>query len=258
MKNAPLVEIIAELRWEDGLTTKPPSIFFGMDESLYVRLGIALGKQGYDRLERTQPEGMPAQSGSVVYRYRRDDDQQNTLYQAGPGVFTANGLPPYNSWKEFEPVIEQGLTALLNIKAFDQSKPVELVLRYVDAFSADHLAGMNYSDFVEEVVGVRYNPTKAAIGFADRVDSVRFNASHVSEAGDKLILEVGQGRNSSNESVMVMNTSAISREFIAADVETVISQLSRLQDVLHDTFFEMISRSSDLKQRFGIGKENQG
>jgi len=250
MKNAPLIEIIAELRWAGGRIGKPASILFGGDDSLYVRLGIAIGKDGYDRLDRVQPEGIPVQAGSVVYRYRRGDDQQNTLYQAGPGIFTANGLPPYNSWAEFEPVIRNGLAALWGVNAFNTAEPIGLVLRYVDAFTDSHLGGVSKQKFVESVVGVAYTPTSVVNKFVDTTElrSMRFNAVHEAPSGEKVIIDAGNGIKD-GEQVLVLNTSAVSAEFVAKDIENVMSTFNQLQQVLHDMFFEMLDRTPELRDR---------
>jgi uncharacterized protein (TIGR04255 family) len=251
MDNAPLIEIIAELRWAGGRIGQPPSITFGGDDSFYVRLGIAVGKDSYDRLDRIQPEGMPTQAGAVVYRYRRGDAQQNTLYQAGPGIFTANGLPPYNSWAEFEPVIRNGLTALWGVNAFNPAEPVGLVLRYVDAFTGSHLNGMSKQRFVESVVGVGYTPTSViAKKFAGKTEprTMRFHAVHEAENGEKVIVDVGNGLKDGEE-VLVLNTSAISHEFVAESVDHVMGIFGDLQQILHDIFFEMLDRTPELRDR---------
>lgn len=251
MDSAPLIEIIAELRWAGARPGQPPSIIFGGDDSFYVRLGIAVGKDGYDRLDRVQPEGMPTQAGTVVYRYRRGDSQQNTLYQAGPGIFTANGLPPYNSWEEFEPVIRNGLSALWGVNAFGPTEPVGLILRYVDAFTSAHLKDISKQNFVESVVGVAYTPTSViAKRFAGSTEprSMRFNAMHEGADGEKIIIDVGSGIKDGEE-VLVMNTSAVSAEFVAADIDHVMGVFNQLQQVLHDIFFEMLDRSPEFRDR---------
>lgn len=251
MKNAPLIEIVAEVRWADGISTRPPSFVFGADESLYVRLGILLGKNGYDRLERVQPEGVPSQPGTVVYRYRRADEVQNTLYQAGVGVFTANGLPPYNAWDEFHPVVRQGIEALWESKAFENGNiPVELTLRYLDAFTPDHLGEMTQTQFIDEIVGIKYQAADviSKMAHGTQLESLRFNAVHSAPSGEKLVLEVGQGVKD-GQAVLVVNTVAFSQEFLPESPDAMLANLDRLQELLHELFFEMLGRSPSFRAR---------
>jgi len=250
MKNAPLIEIVAEIRWGEGISTKPPALVIGGDETLYVRLGIGLGKGGYERLERVQPEGIPSLPGAVVYRYRRADELQNTLYQAGLGVFTANGLPPYNSWEEFSPVVAEGIRALWEARAFEPSQtPIELILRYVDAFTSSHLGEMSQANFIDEVVGVKYQEVPSIKGMAEgaKLESVRFNAVHSAATGERLVIEVGQG-SKDGEEVLVLNTAAFSSEFVATSVDEVSTRFNELQDLLHKIFFEMLDRLPELRK----------
>lgn len=247
MKNAPLVEIIAELRWGEAVIGKPPTISFGGDETLYVRLGIEVGKIGYDRLERLQPEGMPFQSGAVVYRYRRGDEKQNSLYQAGPGIFTANGLPPYSSWRDFEPDIRAGLEALWSVKTFPAGEKFSLVLRYVDAFDDSHMSGLTKQAFIEAVVGVAYAPVPAITKFVNNGSprAIRFSATHEAVSGELVTIELGQGYKDGVE-VLLLNTSTMLTELDAANIEDVMNAYGRLQGVLHDAFMEMIKRSPEV------------
>lgn len=247
MKNAPLVEIIAEVRWGEGRSGSPLTVSFGGDDSLYVKFGIGVGRHGYERLERVLPAGIPVQAGTVVYRYRRADDEQNTLFQLGHGVFTANGLPPYNSWKEFEPYIRKGLDELLAVSAFDKTQPIELILRYVDAFDERLLAGVTSQEFIETVVGVPYRVTGAVSKIAtDEMPQLRFNAVHATKDGGSISIEVGDGMKD-GKPVLVLNTAAVSPQFVPGDADEIMHHFAALQDVLHDMFFEMIGRNEKLR-----------
>lgn len=249
MKNAPLAEIICEVRWGDGRSGQDPSIILGGDESTFVRLGIELGKDGFDNLERLLPSGFPVQAGQVLYRYRSGSAQQNVLYQAGTGVFTANGLPPYSSWDDFAPVLLRGAQALFAVAPFERGQPFELVVRYIDAFSESALAGISQLDFIEKIVGVNYIPTKAALQFSKdaMLKSVRFNAVHVASNGAKVVLDVGQGSIEGREAI-VMHTVAHSAPVVPGSPDELVQNLGELKATLHGIFFEMIGRNAGVEK----------
>src|SRR5216684_628076 len=96
-KNAPLLEIIAELRWPTALPAIPPAqqqgvalppLFLGtvqIDNFLH-RLGGEIYKLGFQRMERMLPGGLLVLQGQAIYRYRSDaENLTNILYQAGAG-----------------------------------------------------------------------------------------------------------------------------------------------------------------------------
>lgn len=250
MKNSPLIEIIAEVRWGPGDPRQPAQIVFGGDESVYVKFGIEVGKDGYHQLERTMPEGFSAPGGAVAYRYRKSEGEQNTLYQLGTGVFTANGLPPYNSWEEFRPVIERGVQAWWNINIVRPGETLWLLLRYVDVFKQQHLGPMSIADFFRVVVGLNYEKPAAYMAFpqGDASESFRFFGSRRDAEGQELAIDVGQGVQD-GEDIVVMNTIAYSKPFEAESVEGILRGLDQLQDASHALFFEMIRRDEGLAER---------
>jgi len=97
---APLVEIIAELRWEPSISPLPrppqagpqplPALYLGANqvENFLHRFGGEIYAQGFDRTERLLPSGVPVPQGQVMARFKRKvTDDANVLYQAGIGVF---------------------------------------------------------------------------------------------------------------------------------------------------------------------------
>jgi uncharacterized protein (TIGR04255 family) len=248
MANSPLVEIIAEIRWGDGNPQAPALLASAIDDSIYVRLGIEVGKLGYHQLERTVPEGFPVPGGAVIYRYRKAEGEQNTLYQLGPGIFTANGLPPYNSWEEFLPVIESGLRALWRVAPISQELPIFLSLRYLDAFTGDHLDGMSVGEFFKEIVGLEYDKPESFAAFSEdgAVTAMRFMATQKSNDGRELWIDVAEGSKEGADAI-VINTLARAAQFNAASVDDVLIRFEPLHKALHDVFFEMIGRNSRLQ-----------
>ena len=140
--NAPLVEVIAEVRWKTiPLVAIPDG---GIDPHFDVLLNEFRTKareNSYIFEEPLTPPEIPREllPGKVMYRFRTTQNRW-PLYQIGPGVFTVNIVPPYQGWSYFAPIIEQGISWLLS--SYPSSSTVMtldlLMLRYVNAFTAAH------------------------------------------------------------------------------------------------------------------------
>lgn len=255
MNNTPLVEIIAEMRWGEG-NPKAPALLATADDSAYIKLGIEVGKLGYHQLERVVPEGFPVSGGTVVYRYRNVEKDQNTLYQLGPGIFSINGLPPYNSWEGFLPVIRNGLDALWAVCPISQDQPIFLSLIYLDAFTKKHLGGMASEVFFKEIVGISNNKPESLVKFGggSSATSMRFMQTQKAEDGRELVIDVAEGT-LSGEYAIVMNTIAKAAQFKAAGPQDILANFAVLHDMLHEVFFEMIRRNADLYNHMFKPKE---
>ncbi|RYH28896.1 MAG: TIGR04255 family protein, partial [Alcaligenaceae bacterium] len=163
---APLVEIIAEVRWSDPTAFMVPGPLMGLSQpsnatdEFFMRFGGRAYGSGFQRAERLVPPGFPVPIGQVVYRYRPPEDfhdemARSALWQVGPGVFTANAVPPYRSWVEFSPLVRAGLEVLFETRPADvRNSPVSSVsLRYVDAFNHDLIGDSTFEKFLAEKLG---------------------------------------------------------------------------------------------------------
>lgn len=156
-KNAPLIEVIAEVKWSllplaavPGGAVDP---FFIKGRNLFEERVKALG---YVVSERAVPEGIPLEllARAPVFRFRREPNRW-PLFQLGPGMFTCNMVPPYKGWSEYEKILGGGLEAIYASFPFDgQTARLEaLELRYIDGFTRKH--GLeNYQDFLKDKLGL--------------------------------------------------------------------------------------------------------
>ena len=120
-RNPPLREVIAELRWGlpfPAAQQQPQPVLViaapGAHEEFFMRFGMQAGLLGYERAERLVPAGFPSMPQQVIYRFRKKPPEEGTsLYQIGTGIFSINITPPYDSWQEFRPVVENGVRILL-------------------------------------------------------------------------------------------------------------------------------------------------
>src|SRR5262245_7349847 len=115
-KKAPVVELVAELRWapsgDDALPAGNVTLAFGNQaEEFFQRFGNSVAKLNFTQTEKLIPAGLPPPWHHVAWRSRNPNDV-NKLLQVGAGIFSANALQPYRRWREFEPTIELGVKAL--------------------------------------------------------------------------------------------------------------------------------------------------
>ena len=242
LANPPLVEIVAEVRWGGGIGGNPTSFSLdsAADDAKFISFGIAVGKDGYNQLERVVPAGFPSIAGSVVYRYRKSDEDQHTLYQLGSGIFTANGLPPYDSWTKFRKTVADGIRAASSVGSIPSNGPLQLVLRYIDAFAGDGLLGRTPHALLKEMLGFSFSPP-GNLKRQSEPTSARVNAEYPCLQDDGLfVIEAGQGKKL-DEAALVMTTAVqISHE--TTDAESIMNRFDELQNELHQAFMDLISR----------------
>ena len=140
--NAPLVEVIAEIRWALTPLAALPGAAFDPHFSILERNFPERAKgAGFGLIERLAPEGAPREmlGGQPLLRFRRAP-REWPLYQIGPGVFTCNITPRYEGWHAFRPVLEDGIQLLLTSYPMPHEyfKLAGLQLRYIDAFTKLH------------------------------------------------------------------------------------------------------------------------
>lgn len=148
----PLVEVIAEIRWE---VQKIASIPRGGIDPLYDKCLAGLRNspklKAYRYEEKLIPDGVPIEffANQPLVRFR-PDAKSWPLFQIGPGIFVTNLVPPYKGWVEFRNVLNQGLEALLESypAATELLKISRLELKYIDAFRKQH----NFSGYSKFLV----------------------------------------------------------------------------------------------------------
>lgn len=167
VENAPLLELIAELRWkpaglpqESGSSAGPaiiPPSAKGLHE-FFMRFGAEVQAAGYTNVMRLVPDPFPMLAHQPVYRFNsQNEGGTKSLYQVGPGLFSANAVPPYESWSSFGPIVKAGVKALLKARdsAEHDAQFVGATLRYLDAFGPVLTEGRDSARFIREVLGIQ-------------------------------------------------------------------------------------------------------
>ncbi|NUA26141.1 TIGR04255 family protein [Cupriavidus basilensis] len=258
--NAPLVELIAELRWNDG-TVVPfaqgvnpagvgnggPGIriqFGGPDnEAFFMRFGGELYKNGFQASERLVPPNFPIVGGQPVYRFKASNETgvSPVLYQIGAGMFSVNAVPPYKTWAEFRPNVEQGIRSLLAARASDQqAEPFStLSLRYIDAFRPPLTRDLEVGAFIEKVLGIDIKlPDALTKKLAEGQHIKPLLQLNIPMDGLMMAFTVAEGA-VNGEPAILMDTTVSSNTPIVADYNEVMGVFQRAHEVIHDVFMSL-------------------
>lgn len=262
-KKPPLVEVIAELRWN---TTSPtisfPSgnentnlhQFVQMDdgdvETFIMRFGGFAHVLGFSQAERLVPAGFPAIAHQPIYRFRSaNKPTTNSLYQIGMGLFTANATTSYDSWNVFSATIKEGVEALLKSRS-DLEKDAlfnVISLRYINAFDHELTDGRDITTFLEDVFKLRINLPSAIS--KNMIDGGKFTPMLQLRLpmnnGVLMDFSVGEGI-SNNELVVAMDTTVVTTTPVVANVAAVMDALQSAHDVIHEMFYALTAPMSDL------------
>lgn len=253
-ENAPLVELIAELRWEvvpePGSSTQIPSgptliAAQGKAESFFMNFAMEASALDHRLLERLVPPGFPVVSTQPVCRFRRTaDGPSRTLYQVGLGIFSANAVPPYESWTEhFRAVVAQGVAALIRTRPEDErANPFTgLTLRYIDAFDERHTQGKAIDAFMREVFKIDISVPAAItqhLGEGERITPMVQLQIPMAE-GFVMGLSVSQGVIDSRP-VIILDCSVAATLPIVCNEEAVMDAFQNAHDAISTTFRQLI------------------
>lgn len=255
-ENAPLVELVAELRWEPttGTPLQPlaqtgsfPNLDFnltGMDQ-FYLRFGVAVQKEGYTELVRLVPPGIPFLiKHQIAFRFNKlePEGKPKSLYQLGPGVFTANAVPPYESWSQFAPVVKQGVEALLQSRPeTERDLPFTLLtLRYIDAFNDSHTSGMDDMSFLK-TLGVDITIPESLAKHLRPEAKVKPAVQLQIPMGDGLLMTFNYGfGNANGKDAILMDTTINTTLGVRADLDAVMDAFGVAHEAISTTFKEMV------------------
>ncbi len=248
LQNAPLVELIAELRWIPrvspaaqgrGSASAPASPFDIADsEEFFRRFGDAVYDQGFKQMERLFPEGAQVPSDRVVCRYKHENKDTPMLVQAGSGIFSINALPPYKSWEDFRPWAENAISSLLD----SQKEPGEfsVSVRYINAFKGAVLEGLSPTEFFDRKLGFAVNLPRALADKMVAGGHIQSTSSVVIPIeGMKMTVNFGDGRVRGEPAAIMDTVAAADDDEIAPEVGAIMSHLDRAHSVLHEAFFDL-------------------
>ena len=263
---APLVELIAELRWipqgSTPLAPAPqqqpnaPTIFFGgtKQEEFYMRLGGELYKFDFNRSERIMPAGLPFVLHQPVFRFRSEaTNKTSVLYQVGYGLFSVHAIPPYHSWARFVPFVKTGIELLLKSRLdADAKQPfLQVTLRYIDFFGEELMMGMDIPSFLTKVFGISVGlPTAITkVVTSKEVKSLSTKFVLPISIGD-LTISVGDGQFGNQLGIVLDNTASSASE-TPPDSDAIMKVFNSAYTVIHDIFLELTRSLYELMQPQG-------
>jgi uncharacterized protein (TIGR04255 family) len=256
-ENAPLIEVIAEIRWELlELASMPGAAVDPHFGALVEDFRKEAAKVGFDAVERLIPEDVPVEiiPWRPVSRFRVGPAKW-PLFQIGPGLFTANIVPPYEGWEVFREVIQTGLKCLY--KAYpspDRYLHIKLIeLRYLDGFTQEH-GYQNYRSFLDKHLGIRNEIRKEITDrYIDSEESIVFSSETrmnlIKPSGSVGFIKVSPGKKDNKDAIISELLVRKTEKPVPSDGKVIAQWFDEAHETLHDWFEIMIS--AELRERMG-------
>jgi len=145
LKNAPLLEVIFEVRWKSD-TPEDLANFEMMLGSIFSEL-----KSDYPSILHLRPDPqLPLNIfiNQPTHRFFESETKKYPLYQLGPGVLSINTINLVYDWDDFYLIIKKILLVFLVKSNFNNDKELEVSLKYIDLYRLPDIA-YNYLDFLK-------------------------------------------------------------------------------------------------------------
>ena len=247
-ENAPLIELVAELRWMPPGIVVQPSVNQVMlahgrlIDKFYSDFGSRVAQLGYTQSERLIPSDFAVPMHNVVCRYKKPGDN-SSLLQVGPGIFTANALRPYKRWSAFKGTVAAAVDALLATRP-DAERECQFSaasLRYLNAFTEPLTAGKSSAQFISEVLGFGFSLPTAFRGLADEAKPATTTANMllpIANTTKVMSIAVGDGMLDTSKAVLLdINVNETSQ--VAANSDAAMGAFNDSRDIIHKCFVEI-------------------
>lgn len=241
LNNAPLKEVIFELRWDLETIDGSNSLF---DPEFDYAVGKLEEKLECDFpiRKRTIPQLLAAsiQSYTIIHQFWSDDEKWPVI-QYGPGIFTINDARPEYKWdKNFFPLIKDKLK-ILNDSYRNRNSYSLASLRYIDIVETKNYAFNNLKKFIHDNFNIEFESTYDKNG---KLKDFRFH--HVYDLGEDFDFHftIGSGRNEKNEDIVIWETNMVSNRVIDNYLDAIswVENAHRyssnvFKDICKDTFY---------------------
>jgi uncharacterized protein (TIGR04255 family) len=259
--NSPLVELIAEIRWETGLPKNAlvmPGHGLEVHEEFFNRLKELVAVHGYLSSERLSPSGYPFPLANPVWRFKKSSvasapseraKELASVLQVGAGFFSINALQPYSTWYDFVKVLKAGVDSLLESEPCMKNSGYSLTLKYLNAFGESYLESTDLRSFLEKYLDIKLNLPEAITKHSIN-DSSETPLLHIKtpiKIGSLNIL-FAEG-NVRNEDSLIMENSVVVDTQFESDSAQIVEAFSHSRDVIHDVFISLTKKLHD-KMKF--------
>lgn len=264
VENAPVIEVIAELRWTpislpgELLSAGGPRMIMpsmaGRTNEFFNRFTERVRGLGYTNVTRLIPEPFPILVHQPVVRFDSPEGgSAKSLYQVGPGLFSANAVPPYDSWStNFSKTVSGGVQALLETRdAAEREVSFNgATLRYLDAFGSHLTEGRDSLAFTREVLGISVDLPKAMTqNMQEGAAWKPFLQFHVPiESGMVMSVAIGDGL-ANDQPAVLMDWSLICSLELKSDPIELMKFFGRAHDIIYQSWKEMMKPISHLMPR---------
>lgn len=254
---APLVEIVAELRWvpaqllkiPEGQPQIPVPLMDSKLEEFFMRAGQEFSKLGFDVNERLVPPGFVALLNQPVVRFSKSPGRSPILYQVGPGIFSTHGLPPYRSWEYFAPEVERGVDSLLRARDPRERGFLRASLRYIDAFNQGLRGSKSEIEFIRDVLGITIELPANIVDLVERGGAPQLGMQMVMPVTGGMAMNINLQEGSVNNiQALIMDTTVSRDGELAPAAREIMRVFNDAHRVIHKAFFEMTKPIHDLMQ----------
>ena len=253
-ENAPLVEVIAEVRWSTQADTlfgsMPPGFPIQISgdvkastEQFLQRFAVEMDDLEFRNSERLFPQDAPLFPNTPAIRYRRRAGEP-PLIQIGNGIFTANGMPPtYSHWGGFKPTLSSGVEALLRSRdASERTQPfTSVTVRYIDAFPEEFWGGKTADSFISAVLGFTLNIPSGLDEHRDKERPISMNQQFRVPLVDGGLINVYVGDGVSNNVPAVVLEVAVEFLDVEPTVEAAMERFEHAHKLINEMFVAMTS-----------------
>lgn len=249
-ENPPLIEVIAEVHWAlKELQIAPEAKVDVYYERFVVEFQKKLSMQNFAYSEELIPPAIPIEILPNQPRKRiRQSENKWPLVQVGPGIITANTIPPYEGWDKFKTFlyfVAEGLYK--SYPDANQNLRIEkLHLRYVDGFDK-RFDFTQYADFAKRMLNIQPPISKELFGSHLKKDSnidyvieVRFQNAKPNGSNGRLKVSPGRIRES-NALIMEMHCESLFANPECIPLSFVTQWFEDAHQCLSDQFHSLVT-----------------
>lgn len=224
-KNAPLVEMIVEVRWRlTPVSTVPNGGVDPFHDVLKKELVNEANNVGYRAIQEIVPPEVPREflAGQPTTQFRKGHNAW-PLFQLGPGIFTINITDGYSGWEGgFREDVLIGIQSLYKAHPAPKLLQIETVrLIAIDAFSTEH-GFKNYLDYSKDFLGLgSILPNDFVDQYAQEDDAFEirsetvFSLKEIDKSSARI--SIGSGQKNGNKALVLQTAIETNKSFDGSD-----------------------------------------
>ena len=242
LPNAPLIEVIFELRW--NVSDKQE---LGKCQYLHGDL-FALIKSDFNYREALIAPEVPMELYQNVPAHRfRFAQNEYPLVQVGPGLLTLNTTDSKYIWNDFKSQIDNVISKFLEVYQFDEKQKISLILQYFDFFEFD-FESANVHEFLKNKLKISVEQEFYAN--ISKPNNLNLSFHYKTEFG-QLTITIFRGQNNAKDGI-VMQTN-ITSDPIQPDLNVISIWLNNSQKFCSQLFKDMTKGT--LYESFNVAKK---